>query len=74
VSAPTGIGAPDVSPCLNPTDDGKLSRGVSRKVSTADCVAINGRNREGRQGQRRIDVRSQNTTIGMFEIDNLNVL
>src|SRR6202042_3755392 len=30
--------------------------------------------REGRQGQRRTDVRSQNTTIGMPEIDVLNVL
>jgi hypothetical protein len=44
------------------------------KGLTADGIAINGGIREGRQGQRRTDVRSQNTTIGMSEIDDLNVL
>jgi hypothetical protein len=72
--APRRQGLDCSGPCLNPADDSKLSRGVSRKVSTADGVAINGRIREGRQGQRRRGVRSQDTTIGMSEIDDLNVL
>ena len=72
--APWRDGLDCSSACLNPTDDGKRPRGASREISTADGVTINGGIREGRQGQRRRDVRSKNTTIGASEIDGLNVL
>ena len=72
--APRRHGLDCSSACLNSTDDGKRLRGVSREVSTADGVTINSGIRGGRQGQWRRDVRSQNTTTSMSEIDGLNVL